>query len=79
MTTVEFKRDFRNKSGYTRILLTETPFGKVKYRCSLCYPSYRKSEYVEYTQNTYEMSKNEANALFLRLKKQGFTSTVTKC
>lgn len=78
MTTVEMRRNFKSKDGYTRVLMIQNEFGKVKYKCSLCYPAYQQGKYVEYTQNTYEMTREEANERYLKLKKQGFTSKITR-
>lgn len=78
MKTVEMKRNFKSKDGYTRVLMVQNEFGKVKYKYSLCYPAYQKGKFVEYTQDTYEMTREEANAMYLKLKKQGFTSKITQ-
>jgi hypothetical protein len=78
MTTVEMKRNFKEKLGYTRVLMIQKYNGEVKYKRSLCYPAAQNGKFVEYTQNTYEMTREEANAMYLKLKKQGFTSEITK-
>ena len=78
MKTVEMKRNFKNKDGYTRITMQEIPTGKIKYKCSFCYPANESGKFVEYVQNTYEMTKDEANAEYLRNKKKGFTATIRK-
>ena len=78
MTTVEMTRNFKTKSGYTRIVMREKGFGKIKYKFSLCYPAYQEGKFVEYVQNTYEMTREEANKMYIKLKKQGFTSKITK-
>jgi hypothetical protein len=75
MKTVEMKRNFKSKDGYTRIVMKETPSGKINYRFSYCYPANEEEKFVEYVQNTYEMTKDEANKEYLRCKKQGFTLT----
>ena len=71
-------RNFKTKSGYTRILMIQNEFGKIKYKYSFCYPAYQEGKFIEYVQNTYEMTREEANAMYLKLKKQGFTSKITK-
>lgn len=78
MKTVEMKRNFKTKSGYTRILMIEKENGKIKYKWSLCYPAYQEGKFVEYVQDTYEMTKDEANKMYLKLKKQGYESKITK-
>lgn len=78
MTIVEMKRNFKTKSGFTRIVMLENGFGKIKYKCSLCYPAVQDGKFVEYVQNTYEMTKDEANKMYSKLKKQGYESKITK-
>lgn len=78
MTTVEMRRNFKQKAGFTRVLMIEKGFGKVKYIYSLCYPAVQDGKYVEYTQDAYEMTKDEANQMYLKLKKQGFDSKITR-
>lgn len=79
MKAVEMKKNFKTKSGFTRVLLTEKGYGdKIKYKRSLCYPAVQEEKYVEYVQDAYEMTKEEANKMFLRLKKQGYEYTITK-
>lgn len=71
-TFIEMRRNFKNKSGFTRVVMRETHFGKIKYKYSLCYPADEEGKFVEYVQNTYEMTKDEANKMYLKLKKQRF-------
>lgn len=82
MKTVEMTRNFRKKSGYTRYLMTETmtdnPKGRIVVRFSYCYPANKSGLFVEYVQNVYEATKDEANKEYLKLKKQGFTAKITK-
>ena len=79
MKTVEMKRNFKTKSGFSRItMIGPNEFGKIKYKSSLCYPADQDGKFVEYTQNTYEMTRDEANAMYLKLKKQGYTATITE-
>lgn len=78
MTTVEMTRNFKTKAGYTRVIMIEKYPGTIKYIRSLCYPAYQEGHFVEYTQDTYEMTKDEANNMYLKLKKQGYSATVTK-
>lgn len=78
MKTVEMTRNFKTKSGYTRVLMIQNEFGKIKYRYSFCYPANQEGKFVEYVQNTYEMTREEANEEYLRLKKQGFNAKITK-
>lgn len=79
MKTVEMKRNFKTKSGFTRItMIGPNEFGKIKYRRSLCYPANEEGKFVEYVQDTYEMLRDEANKECLKLKKQGYTATITK-
>lgn len=78
MTTVEMRRNFKQKAGFTRVLMIEKGLGKVKYKCSLCYPAVEDGKYVEYTQDAYEMTKDEVNQMYLKLKKQGFDSKITR-
>lgn len=78
MTHVELKRNFKRKDGYTRITMDEKGFGKVKIKHSLCYPAIQEGKYVEYVQNTYEVTKEEANQMFTKFVKQGFSNKVTR-
>jgi hypothetical protein len=79
MKTVEMKKNFKTKSGYTRVLMIgPNEFGKVKYRRSLCYPANEEGKFVEYTQDTYEMTRDEANNEYLKLKKWGYEIKITQ-
>ena len=78
MTIVEMKRNFKTKIGYTRVKMVDKGFGIVKYQWSLCYPADQEGKFVEYVQNVYEMTKEEANKKYLELKKQGYESKIYK-
>lgn len=58
--------------------MEEIPTGKIKIRFSYCYPAAEDGKYIEYVQNTYEVTKDEANKEYLRNKKQGFDARVTR-
>ena len=74
MKTIEMTRPFKTKAGYTRILLIEKDEHHIKYRMSFCYPAVQAGKFVEYVQNSYEMTRAEANREWARNKKFGFTS-----
>lgn len=80
MTTVIIKENFKKKDGYWRTVMTEK-YGKesdvIKVRISLCYPGDFGKD-IEYVQNTYEITRAEANKRFLKAKKNGAEITVTK-
>ena len=79
MKTVEMKRNFKTKSGFSRItMIGPNEFGKVKYESSLCYPANEEGKFVKYVQNTYEMTRDEANKMYLKLKKQGYEIKITE-
>lgn len=82
MTRIEMKRNFKEKAGYTLIVMQEKPYECykycIKYKKSFCYPAYQEGKYVEYVQATKEMTREEANQMFLKLKKLGFEYTITK-
>lgn len=82
MTRVEMKRDFKEKAGFTLIVMQEKPYEHyekcIRYKKSFCYPATQEGKFVEYVQETHDMTRAEANREFLNLKKHGFTATVTK-
>lgn len=71
-TVIEMRRNFKNKNGFTRIIMTATTYGKIKCKESLCYPSYQKGKFVEYVQDVRERTRDEANERYLMCMKQGF-------
>ena len=74
MKSIEMRRNFKTKSGFTRVVMHETYENSrfIKYQSSLWYPAIQDGKFVEYVQNTFEMTRDEANKEYLRLKKQGF-------
>lgn len=78
MTSVEMKRKFKNKDGFTRISMIENQFGKIKIKISFCYPAIQEGKFVEYVQSVWEANKEEANEFFLESQKRGFTNKVTR-
>lgn len=77
MKTVEMKRNFKTKAGFSRIVMIgPNEFGKVKIKSSLCYPAYQEGKFVEYVQNVWEETRDGANKEYLKLKKQGYTATI---
>ena len=82
MTRVEMKRDFREKAWFTLIVMQEVPYEYyekcIRFKKSFCYPATQEGKFVEYVQVTHELTRAEANKEFLKLKKQGFTATITK-
>jgi hypothetical protein len=81
MKRVELKRDFKEKAGYTLIVMQEKPYEYyekcIRFKRSFCYPAYQEGKFVEYVQETHELTRDEANRMFLKLKKQGFVQ-ITK-
>lgn len=79
MKTVEMKKNFKNKAGFKRIeMIGPNEFGKVQYKWSLCYPANEEGKFVEYVQDKYTMTRDEANNMYLKLKKQGFEIKITQ-
>ena len=81
MTTVIIKENFKKKAGYWRTVMSEK-YGKdsniIKVRISTCYPANQEGKFVEYVQNTYEITRAEANERFLKAKKKGAEITIEK-
>ena len=78
MTHVAMTKNFKTKSGYFRIDMFEKYENTIKITTSLCYPSDQEGKFVQYIQNTWECSRKEANAFFLKNKKQGYSYTIDK-
>lgn len=78
MTIVEMTRNFKTKSGYTRVVMQDKGFGTIKYKRSLCYPAYQEGKFVEYVQDVYDMTRDKANKMYLSLLKQGYKAEIKK-
>lgn len=71
-TVIEMRRNFKNKNGFTRIVMRATSYGTIKYKDSLCYPAYQEGKFVEYVQDARDMTRDEANEWYLMCIKKGF-------
>lgn len=78
MTSLTMKRQFKNKTGYSIIEMYQTGTNCVKIKSSLCYPSYNKGQVVKYVQNSFEVTKEEANQYFLRYKRERYEYEIEK-
>lgn len=83
MKIVTMTRPFKGKDGFTKYVMRETPYSNpkcaIEIRMTYNYPdAYRDNAYIAYVQACYETTREDANQLFLRLRRQGFTAEIKK-
>lgn len=78
MKTVEAKKRMKTKYGFHRILMIKKGENTIKFKYSLVYPANQADKWIEYTQTTYEMTREQANRKYAELKKQGYEITITE-